>query len=156
MAAMSTRRRPPNRARVIVAGSLVALAFASVLVLVVVRYASKNPEQVNLGPSVFRFKATRLAQEVDKRGPFLLKDPLNRGREVYVQHIGDDPGAGWLALRAYASRQSLDCLLRWEAHAEQFLDPCTGQRYPAGGEGLVTYPARVEDGVVVVDLRARR
>ena len=97
---MSTNRRPPNRGRVIVAGSLVALALAGILVFVVVRFASKNPEQVNLGPSVFRFRATRLAQEIDERGPFLLKDPLNRGREVYVQHIGDDPRLGWVAVRA--------------------------------------------------------
>ncbi len=148
--------RSPNRTRVIVAASLVALAFASLLVFVVVRFASKNPDQVNLGPSVFRFRATRLAQEVDDRGPFLLKDPLNRGREVYVQHIGDDARVGWFAVRAYASRQSLDCLLRWEGEGEQFVDPCTGQRYPASGEGLTTYPARVEDGVVSVDLRASR
>ncbi len=138
------------------AGSLIALALASVLVLVVVRFASENPEQVNLGPSVFRFKANRLHREVEERGPFLLKDPLNRGREVYVQHLGDDPDTGWLAVHAYASRESLDCLLRWEAASQQFVDPCTGQRYPAGGEGLVTYRARVEDGVVVVDLSPSR
>ncbi len=138
------------------AGSLIGLALAGVLVLVVVRFASENPEQVNLGPSVFRFQADRLAREVEERGPFLLKDPLNRGREVYVQHLGDDPDSGWVAVHAYASRESLECLLRWEGETEQFVDPCTGQRYPAGGEGLVTYPARVEDGVVVVDLRQPR
>ncbi len=153
---MSINRRPPNRTRVIVAGSLLALAFASVLVFVVVRFASKNPEQVNLGPSVFRFRATRLAREVDERGPFLLKDPLNRGREVYVQHIGDDAQVGWVAVGAYASRPSIDCLLRWDAQAQQFVDPCTGQRYPASGQGLTTYPARVEEGMVSVDLRASR
>ena len=135
------------------AGSLIVLAVVSVLVLVVVRFASENPDQVNLGPSVFRFKAERLDGEIEERGPFLLKDPLNRGREVYVQHLGDDAGTGWLAVRAYASRESLDCLLRWDGPAEQFVDPCTGQRYPPGGEGLTTYPARVEDGMVVVDLR---
>lgn len=148
--------RPPNRTGVIVAASLVALAFAGLLVFVVVRFASENPDQVNLGPSVFRFRATRLAQEVDDRGPFLLKDPLNRGREVYIQHVGDDARVGWLAIRAYASRPSLDCLLRWEREGDQFVDPCTGQRYPAGGEGLTTYPAQVEDGVVSIDLRASR
>ncbi len=135
------------------AASLVALAVAGALVWVAVRFASENPDQVNLGPSVFRFRAERLAREIGERGPFLLKDPLNRGREVYVQHLGGDARTGWLAIRAYASRQSLDCLLRWEGGARHFVDPCTGRRYPAGGEGLTTYPARVDDGTVVVDLR---
>ncbi len=153
---MRARARQPDRARLIVAGSLVALALVGVLVWVVVRFASENPDQVNLGSSVFRFSADRLAGEVEERGPFLLKDPLNRGREVYVQHVGGDPGTGWLAVRAYASRQSLDCLLRWEGRARQFVDPCSGRRYPAGGEGLTTYPARVEDETVVVDLRSSR
>lgn len=153
---MSARGRRPDRARVMVVGSLVALAIVGVLVWVVVHFASENPDQVNLGSSVFRFNADRLAREVDERGPFLLKDPLNRGREVYVQHLGGDPGSGWLAVRAYASRQSVECLLRWEGAARQFVDPCTGRRYPAGGEGLTTYPARVEDGTVVVDLRSSR
>jgi hypothetical protein len=139
-----------------VGGSLVALAVAGVLVFVVVRFASEHPDEVNLGPSVFRFRADRLAREVDERGPFLLKDPLNRGRELYVQHLGDDVRAGWSALSAYASRVSVDCLLRWEAQPEQFVDPCTGRRYPASGDGLVTYPTQVEDGVVVVDLDAPR
>ncbi len=153
---MSARARRPDRARLIVAGALVALAMAAVLGWVVVRFASENPDQVNLGSSVFRFRADRLAREVEERGPFLLKDPLNRGREVYVQHLGTNPEAGWLAVRAYASRVSVECLLRWDRNRKEFIDPCTDQAYPAGGEGLTTYPAKVEAGKVHVDLRTSR
>ena len=123
---------------------------------VVVRYASRNPDQVNLGSEVFRFRAARLAREIDERGPFLLKDPLNRGREVYVQHLGDDPRTGWLAVHAYASRETVECLLRWDAAEQRFVDPCTGRRYPGLGDGLTTYPAHVRNGVVTIDLRAAR
>ena len=138
-----------------VVGSLIALAFAAALLFLVVRFASRNPEQANLGPRVFRVgSAARLAREVEQRGPFLFKDPLNRERELYVQHLGDDPNTGWSAIRAYASRDSLECLLRWEHGRRRFVDPCTAQAYPASGEGLVTYPARVEKGVISVDLRA--
>lgn len=150
---MSARRRRSARTRALVAGSLVALGVTTVLVVVVVGYASRNPEDANLGPSVFRFRAARLAREIDQRGPFLLKDPLNRGREVYVQHLGEDPGQGWLAVRAYASRASVECLLRWERDQGRFVDPCGGQGYPADGQGLTVYPARVESGTVSVDLR---
>lgn len=137
------------------AGSLAALAFAAVLLFFLVRFASRNPEQVNLGSSVFRVgRASRLAREVHERGPFLFKDPLNREREVFVQHLGADPDTGWSAIRAYASREAVECLLRWEGDKSRFLDPCTGQGYPPDGEGLVTYPARVEKGVVSIDLRS--
>ncbi len=138
-----------------VAGSLMALTFAAALLFFVVRFASKNPEQVNLGPRVFRLgSATRLAKEVEQRGPFLFKDPLNREREVFVQHLGADPNVGWSAIRAYASRETVECLLRWEREAGRFVDPCTSQSYPPDGAGLTTYPARVESGVLSVDLRA--
>ncbi|MDP8976145.1 MAG: hypothetical protein M3N28_07265 [Actinomycetota bacterium] len=153
---MSTRR-PPKRGRLIVVASVVGLAFAVVLLFLVVRFASRNPEQVNLGPRVFRVgSTTRLAREVDERGPFLFKDPLNREREVYIQHLGEDPEAGWSGIRAYASRESIECLLRWEADQRRFVDPCTSQSYPADGAGLTTYPARVDRGVVSVDLRSAR
>jgi hypothetical protein len=157
MNARPRRRRPPNRGRLIVTGSLIAVAFAAVLLFFVVDFASENPGQVNLGPSVFRLgNAARLAREIDERGPFLFKDPLNREREVYVQHVGADPNAGWSAIRAYASRETVECLLRWERDQRRFVDPCTAQAYPPGGEGLVTYPAHVDKGVVSIDLRTSR
>ncbi len=100
--------------------------------------------------------ATRLAREVEQRGPFLFKDPLNREREVFVQHLGQDPNTGWSAVRAYASRETVECLLRWEPDPGRFVDPCTSQSYPADGAGLTTYPAEVRKGVVSVDLRSAR
>ncbi len=137
-------------------GTLVALALAAVLMYAVVRFAARNPEQANLGPSVFRFQARSLAKEIDERGPVLLKDPLNRGREVYLQHLGGDPAEGWHAIRAYAEEPELRCLLKWENGPRRFRDPCTGQAYPADGSGLTTYPATVTAGTVSVDLRTRR
>jgi hypothetical protein len=137
-----------------VAGSVLGVVMTAVVVAVVVRYASRNPEDANLGPKTFRFRAERLAREIDERGPFLLKDPLDRGRDVYVQHLGQDAEAGWLAVRAYASKVSVNCLLRWEPEPGRFIDPCTGHGYAPDGEGLVTYPATVRDGTVSVDLRA--
>lgn len=135
--------------------SLVAVAVAALLVYLVVRFASANPDDANLGSSTFRFQAERLARNIERDGPFLLKDPLNRGREVYVQHVGDDPESGWLAIRAYASQPELRCILRWDRTAQRFVDPCTEQTYPPDGGGLETYPAEVEGRAVEVDLRTR-
>jgi hypothetical protein len=144
-------RRQPSRA--VVAATVAAVVLAAVLGMLTLRFASRNPEKANLGSSVFRFEARRLAREVDRDGPFLLKDPLNRSREVYVQHLGDDPETGWITIRAYASRVAIECLLRWEPRRREFIDPCTNQSYPPSGEGLTTYPTTVRAGKVNVDLR---
>lgn len=153
--------RPPagsaDRRPALVLGTLAAVAAAAVLVFFVVRFAARNPDEANLGPTVVRFDADRLGREIAERGPFLFKDPLTRaaGRELYVQHLGRDPERGWTGIRAYASRVTLECLLRWDGPAQRFVDPCTGVSYPADGTGLVTYPATVQGGTVTVDLRPR-
>jgi len=146
-------RTRARRSRALVVTTVVGLALAAVLVLVAVRFAADNPEKANLGSSVLPLDAHRVAKEVRERGPVLFPDPLRRGREIYVQHLGEDPDTGWLAVRAYAAKVDVDCLLRWSRGRQAFLDPCTGRTYPPGGEGLTTYPAPVSGGVVRVDLR---
>ncbi|HUR19036.1 MAG TPA: hypothetical protein VMZ51_08920 [Acidimicrobiales bacterium] len=152
--ALSRTRATGNRTLVVT--TVAGLVIAALLVVVAVRYAAKNPEKTNLGSSVLSLDADRVAREVAERGPVLFKDPLNRDREIFVQHLGSDPDKGWVALRAYASRVSLDCLLRWNGSRRQFVDPCTKRAYPPDGEGLTTYPAPVAGGVVRIDLRTPR
>lgn len=137
-----------------VAGSLVAVAGAMVLMYFVVRFASENPEKANLGDRVFQFQAGRLSKEIAERGPFLVPDPLDRGRDLYVQHLGPGPEQGWVALLAYASEPDADCAVEWDAGKRVFRDPCTARTYPADGSGLRTFPTTVDDGVVTIDLRS--
>lgn len=137
-------------------GTIAGLALAALLVAVAVRYAAQNPEKANLGGNELPLNAKRLAREVAKRGPVLFKDPLNRDREIYVQHLGPDADKGWVVVSAYASRTSLECLLRWNGSERRFVDPCTKRSYPPDGEGLTTYPAPVAGGVVRIDLRTPR
>lgn len=150
---MATRRRQGQRTRAVVVGSLLAAVVAAVLLFAVVQFAADNPEKANLGSPVLRFQAERLAGEIAERGPVLFPDALNRDREVFVQHLGDDVEQGWLAVSAYAARPDPACVLRWEAAGRRFRDPCTGATFPADGAGLTTYPATVVDGAVTVDLR---
>ena len=149
------------RSRAVVVTSLFALAFAALLVFLVVRYASDRPDEVNLGDRVFEVgRADRLARRItEQREPFLFKDPLNRERELYVQHLGSDAKKGWLAFEAYgpAAPRELRCLLDWQRDQRQFRNPC-GQpaTFPGDGAGLVSYKASVDEaGIVVVDLRTR-
>lgn len=147
------RRRRSTRS--IVAASTAGVVLASLMTWFTVRYASSRPDEVNLGSPVFEVgRADRLARRIASDGPFLFKDPLNRGREVYLQHLGGVVKRGWSAVSAYAGEPRLECLLRWDRPTQRFTDPCTGRTYPPDGAGLRTYPARVDgDGIVVVDLR---
>ncbi|MEO7836342.1 MAG: hypothetical protein ABIS21_01720 [Acidimicrobiales bacterium] len=142
-----------QRSRALIVSTVIGLTVAALLVAVAVRFAAQNPEKANLGSSVLSLNADRLAAEVAKRGPVLFKDPLNRNREIYVQHLGADAEAGWVAVSAYASRAGLDCLLRWNANRRRFVDPCTNRTYAADGRGLTTYPAPAAGGAVRIDLR---
>lgn len=86
--------------------------------------------------------------------PLLFQDPLDRDRDIYVQHLG---GSDWVAFDVRAPGGARTCVLRWERAAQRFADPCTGAYFAADGTGLVSYPARVDDrGRLLVDLRSPR
>lgn len=151
-------RRRGRRVAVIVT-AVVCVALAATIVAVVVQVAARSPDRVNLGPRVFAVgQADRLAPRIADDGPLLFKDALNRGREIYVQHQGRDDEEGWLAFEAYAPGVSREpgCVLVWDGARERFRDPCGGATFAADGTGLTQYDARVDDGIVVVDLNRRR
>jgi hypothetical protein len=146
-----TRRRSGTAVTV---SSVLAVAVAAALIWAVVRFASENPEKAGLGDTVFQVgKAERLARTVADDGPFLVQDPLSsgRGRNVYVQHLGDDPDTGWVAVEARLPGDA-GCVVEWDRVDERFVD-CRGGVHPPDGDGLRTYPAEVTDGQVSVDLR---
>ncbi len=99
------RVRNPRRTRLIVVASLLGVAVTAVMVLLVVRFASQRPDEVNLGRSRFEVgRSDVFAWAIRRDGPILFKDPLTKrpGREIYVQHLGNDEAKGWFALDAYA------------------------------------------------------
>ncbi len=106
---------------------------------------SEGTERFELG------KADSLAGTVAREGPLLLPDPLGRGRDVWVQHLG---GSDWRTFDAHPPGAPSRCVVRWQAERRLFSDPCSGQEYPADGTGLVSFPTEVnEEGRVVIDLR---
>ena len=113
-------------------------------------YVSRGHGKGDLAPrqEFFVGKTARLVG----RTPFLLPDasPSHR-RDLYVQHLGSDREAGWLAVSAFAPGQTdRRCFLTWTAG--HFEDPCTGATFPADGSGLARYATRVDDGRLYVDL----
>lgn len=155
------RVRDRRRTRMVVGAALVGVAVAAVLMVLVVRFASQRPDDVNLGLNEFEVgRADVFARAIDRDGPILFKDPLTSraGREIYVQHLGADEDSGWLALDAYApgAPRVERCILEWEGDTNVFVDPCGDAEVPADGDGVRTYAGEVDDrGVVIINLRSR-
>lgn len=156
------RVRNPRRTRMVVGAAVLGVVLAAALVLLVVRFASQRPDDVNLGNDRFEVgRADVFARAIERDGPILFKDPLTSraGREIYVQHLGDDEDEGWLALDAYApgTPREQRCILEWDREDEVFTDPCGNGEVAADGDGVRTYPGEVDDrGAVIIDLRTRR
>ena len=161
MTAEFPRVRNRRRTRAVVGTSIAAVVATGVLVAFVVQFASERPDEVNLGDKRFVVgRSDRFAERIEEQGsPILFKDPLTSkpGRELYVQHLGDDEKEGWFAVEAYSpGERKLECLLTWDTKTDEFVDPCSEERYPADGTGLVVYPGEVDDRTaVVIDLRGR-
>lgn len=155
------RVRNPRRTRMVVGAALFGVVLAAALVLLVVRFASQRPDDVNLGNDRFEVgRADVFARAIERDGPILFKDPLTSrpGREIYVQHLGDDEDEGWFALDAYApdAPRQERCILQWDADDDVFTDPCGDAEVPADGQSVRTYRGEVDDrGAVIIDLRTR-
>ncbi len=119
--------------------------------------SSRGDVDIRLGDDRFLVGQTeRLADRIaTDRRPFLFSDVSGRGtRDIYVQHVGETPEVGWLAFAARAPGQTdRSCVLRWDVDAQELVDPCTEDRYPADGSGLTRYPVEVSAGQLFADLR---
>jgi hypothetical protein len=141
---MSRRPRPVSRTKTILVGSALLALTAVLIVVLVLRLASSPDAKVQLGDEVFEVGQVRiLAPEVDKAGPLLFADPLKRNRDLYIQHLGNDPKTGWLAFEAHARGQDRRCTLKWSQEAGLFTDPCSHATYPVDGKGLTRYRTEV-------------
>ena len=134
---------------------VVAVLFGVGLFAALALLGSSGQVDVRLGDDEFQAgQVERLAANVARDGPIAIPDASpERARDIYLQHLGDTPEAGWLAFAAQAPGADRTCLLQWNASERVFVDPCSGQRFPADGEGLTQYPTTVSEGVLSVDLR---
>ena len=108
-----------------------------------------NIDVSNLGDRDLRVgNADRLADRVEKDGPFILGDlSPNKNRVVFLQHLGRSDNEGWSTILAGTA----DCPLEWTGRG--FKEPCSGESYPPDGAGLTRYRTWVKDNGVYVDLR---
>ena len=147
----------------LVAGAGVVLALG--IAFLVARMASQGRVDVRLGTDTFSQQdAEAAAEEVAERGPILYADTAGGDRDIYLQHLGDDPATGLDRPRGPARRGVPGVLdpLGPGRRVFRLLDPdgevtgaCDGREFPPDGEGLPTYPVTVDaDGNLDVDLNA--
>jgi len=151
-----TRRPTPRRGRSLLLIAGLAVLTAVLLLVLVLRLARDPQAKVNLGDQEFDVgQATTIARPILAAGPLLFQALRGTQLDIFVQHVDPDPTRGWLAFLAHAPGEARTCLLRWEAAALDFSDPCSTRRFPATGDGLAQYATRVDThGHVIVNLRA--
>lgn len=153
------RRSPrPNKRRTsrwaIIVGILSVLAGFG-LMFFIASLAGSGDIELNLGDEIFEVgQVNRMTKAIAEDGPFLIADASpNRTRDIFLQHIGNDPENGWLAFAARADGTTRKCTLQWDPSKQDFVDPCSNTRYPPDGKGLTGYIVKVRDSKLYVDLR---
>ncbi|HYZ99332.1 MAG TPA: hypothetical protein VE575_11315 [Acidimicrobiales bacterium] len=147
----------------LVAGAGVVLALG--IAFGMAALANRGTVDVRLGSETFAEQdAEEAAERVAEDGPILYADTAGGERDIVLQHLGDDPEEGWVALAARPPGVPRECTIQWDADDQMFqlLDPdgdvsgqCDGREFPADGEGLPSFPVTVRsDGRLDVDLNA--
>jgi hypothetical protein len=133
-------------------GGIFAIVLAICVAGAVLALSADNPDiDVNLGDDEAEFANVEArAATVARDGPTPIADPLNGSRPLLLQHLAEEPDEGWIAILA-VSPDDGSCAVNWDDDAGVFED-CAGQTYPPDGEGLDTFPTRVEDDTLFVDL----
>ena len=138
-----------------VAVAVVGVAVALGVAFGVASLASRGEVDVNLGDE--RFEAgdvEQRAESVEEDGPILFPDPANFRRSIYVDHAGDDPQSGWVALGAFVPDRP-DCGVLFVPDDDRYVAACDEElTFPRSGDGLREFPTEVVDGQLFVDLRA--
>jgi hypothetical protein len=153
------------------AGKALAVAGVGVVAALAIAFgvaqlASQGRVDVRLGSDTFAQQdAADAAEKIADDGPILYADTAGGDRDIVLQHLGDDPDEGWIALAARPAGVSRACTVQSRDREGPFRlldetgevsDECDGREFPPTGEGLPTYPVTVDaDGKLDVDLNAQ-
>ena len=142
------------------AGKALLIAGVSVVLLLGLAFAvavlaSRGDVEIRLGDQEFDAgQVENLAEEIDDEGglPFLYPDLVNRDRNIYVHHRGNDAEEGWAAFTAF-DPDDPECPVDLDREAKVLVNRCNPDvTYPVDGTGLRFYPTRVDDGRLYVDI----
>jgi hypothetical protein len=151
MSPVARSQRHAGRALVVAAAGVV---LAMVVAVGVALLANRGTVEVRLGDDTFQAgNAEEIAEDIVDRGPVIYSDVAGGDRDIWVQHLGDDPRSGWFAFDVRPPGAPRDCTATWQPDDEVFVASCTGQEFPPDGDGLPQYPVTVHDGELDIDLR---
>lgn len=139
----------PRRTNVALTAGVLAVGAAVAVVAFILWLARQPGGEFRLGPDTFTAgRADSLARRIDTEGPVGFKDPLGRGRNIWVTHLGGRRFA------AFEDRLPGGCRLVLRRGETRLRNSCTGEVQPADPRGPRHYRVSVDDkGRVVVDLR---
>jgi len=145
------------RTLMLLAASFAIVAIVGVVLFVIALPSLNESGRVEIPTKALQFQAGDAkdrAVSIAADGPFLFSDVAGGERDIFLQHLGDDPLAGWLAFDARFPGTDRNCTLRWDRDRHLFTDPCqSGVTVTANGAGLPSYPTSVNDNdQVVVEL----
>lgn len=141
----------PTRA---LAVAIAGLAMTIGCVLLIPQLIRAEAVETKLGDSLFEAgDPDNISNAIARDGvPILFPDPVG-SRDIYLQHLGDDPLVGWYAFDARRPGASRDCSLVWQP-AGWFVDPCEdGVEFDSIGTGLPSYEVTIDNDLLFVDLR---
>ena len=121
-----------------VAGAVLALSAANEDITSTSARTSSRSRRSSPGPSWW-----------PTRVPSASPTPPGEPTDI-VNHVGDDPETGWVAVLAIAPGTD-SCIVDWDNDDGLFRD-CEGETYPPDGEGLDQFATRVEDDTLYIDL----
>ena len=134
--------------------AIFAVILGVMLVVFVVQQSGKPSSDISFGATVFEAgQVEPLARAIAKDGPVFYRAPNNRGPDIYVQHVGSDPRAGWHAFDARGEGQDRTCTLTWQPAEQKFLEPCSKATLPADGTGMRQYRTAVLGDRLTIDFR---
>ena len=157
---MPVARGPQINARSAVLVGLTGVIIALLLGAMVLWVSGSGDSiELNLGDRVFDAGFIgRQSAEIRDGGPLLYSDVGGGQRDLFVQHIGDDPEVGWLAFSACRVGDPRDCSAVWDPEQRIFelvsstAVVCDAVTFSELGCGLFHYPVEVLDGKVTVFL----
>jgi hypothetical protein len=142
------------------AGKALAIAAVGVLVALGLAFAvavlaNRGDVEIRLGDDRFDAgQVENIARRIasDDGLPLLYQDLAGGNRNVFVQHLDEDPLVGWVAFGA-VDPDDPDCAIELDREAQVLVNACDeATTYPLDGSGLRYYPTSVEDGRLYVDL----
>lgn len=93
-----------------------------------------------------------IADNIDRDGPILWPDIASGDRDIWLTHVGDEPGEGWFAFDAREAGAGRECNVTWSVADQIFTDPCTDETFPENGEGLPQIEVFINGIELIIDI----